>query len=285
MKKKLSKAVGSRRELAIDWQADATFEVPIPHDEADRVADLHRFEVLDTPPDIELDQITRLAAQICGTPIALITLVDSDRQWFKSKIGITIDETSRDIAFCAHAIMQHELFIVPDATKDRRFARNPLVQSSPHIRFYAGAPLVSPDQHALGTLCVIDRVPRRLTAEQKDALRALSALVMSHLELHRQIELQRDALAEQARERRAQKRPGRAGAAGGKARGESNRQAGQEVRAHAQTLLTVLRRASALGSNPEQRLLLKTARSSVAALLVISRQLAKASGKSIRARR
>src|ERR1043165_6351566 len=195
MKSKTSTA-RRRRQLPIHWKSDTKFPVPIPSGEPQRLAALRSYGVLDSPPDAELDQITLLASQICGTPIALISLIDSDRQWFKSKVGLTLSESSRVIAFCAHAIMQHDLFIVPDALKDRRFARNPLVISAPNIRFYAGAPLVSPDRHALGTLCVIDRVPRQLTTDQEMALRALSQLVMTHLDLHRRLEDQRRALLE-----------------------------------------------------------------------------------------
>jgi GAF domain-containing protein len=115
----------------------------------------------------------------------MITLVDEKRQWFKAKVGVTVKETSRDISFCGHAIAQSDLFIVPDATKDQRFEHNPLVISDPKIRFYAGAPLVTPDGHALGTLCVIDKVPRELRPDQKGALRVLARHVMTQLELRR----------------------------------------------------------------------------------------------------
>ncbi len=153
--------------------------------EAKRLKVLWQYDVLDTVPEEVFDDLTELAARICEAPIALISLVDEDRQWFKSKIGITVNETSRDISFCAHAIKQEDLFIIPDATKDARFAKNPLVISDPKIRFYAGAPLITPDGHALGSLCVIDQVPRELRLEQQQALRVLSRHVMTQLELRR----------------------------------------------------------------------------------------------------
>jgi len=153
--------------------------------EAKRLHVLWQYEVLDTIPEEVFDDLTELAASICEAPIALITLVDEDRQWFKSKVGISVSETSRDISFCGHAIKQNDLFIIPDATKDKRFANSPLVTSDPKIRFYAGAPLITPDGYALGTLCVIDKVPRELRPEQKQALRVLSRHVMTQLELRR----------------------------------------------------------------------------------------------------
>jgi two-component system, cell cycle sensor histidine kinase and response regulator CckA len=158
---------------------------PAKNNEARRLKVLWQYDVLDTVPEEVFDDLTELAARICEAPIALISLVDEDRQWFKSKVGVTINETSRDISFCAHAVKQQELFIIPDATKDLRFANNPLVTSDPKIRFYAGAPLITPDGHALGTLCVIDKVPRELRAEQKQALRVLARHVMTQLELRR----------------------------------------------------------------------------------------------------
>ncbi len=158
---------------------------PTTQPEAKRLKVLWQYDVLDTVPEEVFDDLTELAARICEAPIALISLVDENRQWFKAKVGVTIKETSRDISFCAHAIKQQELFIIPDATKDARFANNPLVTSDPKIRFYAGAPLVTPDGHALGTLCVIDKVPRELKAEQQQALRVLARHVMMQLELRR----------------------------------------------------------------------------------------------------
>ena len=164
---------------------DESMTAPIPPNEKKRLAVLWQYEVLDTVPEEVFDDLTELAARICEAPIALISLVDESRQWFKARIGTTVSETSRDVSFCAYAINQSELFIVPDATKDKRFARNPLVTSDPKIRFYAGAPLITPDGHPLGTLCVIDKVPRELRSDQKQALRILARHVVSQLELRR----------------------------------------------------------------------------------------------------
>lgn len=156
-----------------------------PENEKRRLQVLWQYDVLDTIPEAVFDDLTELAANICEAPIGLISLVDEKRQWFKSKVGTTLNETSRDISFCGHAIQQSDLFIVPDATRDRRFANNPLVISEPKIRFYAGAPLITADGYALGTLCVIDKVPRELRPEQKQALRTLARHVVSQLELRR----------------------------------------------------------------------------------------------------
>src|SRR2546427_2943795 len=157
----------------------------IPENEKKRLKVLWQYSVLDTVPEEIFDDLTELAARICEAPIALITLVDEKRQWFKSKVGVSINETSRDISFCSHAITQPGLFIVPDATKDERFADNPLVTSDPKVRFYAGAPLVTADGYALGTLCVIDKVPRELRPDQTQALTILARHVVSQLELRR----------------------------------------------------------------------------------------------------
>jgi|SRR6516225_2185466 GAF domain-containing protein len=150
-----------------------------------RLKVLWQYDVLDTVPEALFDDLTELAAGICEAPIALISLVDEKRQWFKSRFGTTLTETSRDVSFCSHAIKQPDLFIIPDASKDPRFASNPLVTSDPKIRFYAGAPLTSPDGYALGTLCIIDKVPRELRDQQKQALRILARHVVSQLELRR----------------------------------------------------------------------------------------------------
>jgi GAF domain-containing protein len=175
------------RKLPVAWSGGTKFSVPMPPDEKQRLRDLHRYEVLDTAPEASFDHLAQLAAHICQAPIALISLVDSDRQWFKARVGVSVSEMARDIAFCAHAIMQRGLFEIPDALQDERFAGNPLVVSDPRIRFYAGETLVTPDNHAIGTLCVIDRVPRKLTPEQAAALRVLAEQVMAQFELRRQI--------------------------------------------------------------------------------------------------
>ena len=164
----------------------------LPADEPERLAALPCCNVLDTPAEEEFDDFTKLAAQLCGTPIALISLIDASRQWFKSRVGLDAQETPREIAFCAHAIHQRDIFEVPNALEDPRFCSNPLVTEAPDIRFYAGAPLITSDGFALGTLCVIDQSPHHLTAAQREALARLGRQVV------RQLELRRSA-AEQAR--------------------------------------------------------------------------------------
>ncbi|MEB3359967.1 MAG: PAS domain S-box protein [Synechococcales bacterium] len=157
--------------------------IPFPDNEEQRLRKLLDYGILDTPPEPAYDDLTLLAAHICQAPIALISLLDAHRQWFKSAVGLNESETPRDIAFCTHTILDQDPMVVPDATADARFSQNPLVTSDPHIRFYAGAPLRSPDGYALGTLCVIDTQPRQLSAEQVAALEALSRQVVSQLEL------------------------------------------------------------------------------------------------------
>lgn len=156
---------------------------PVPTNEADRLRALRSYKILDTKPEVRFDELTQLAAIICGVPISLITLIDADRQWFKSKVGLELEETPRTQAFCTHAIMQPQMFVVEDATKDQRFANNPLVTGDPHIRFYAGAPLATSDGHLLGTMCVIDREPRKLTPDQMKALEILGRQVIANMEL------------------------------------------------------------------------------------------------------
>ena len=150
-----------------------------------RVAALLEYEIMDSPPEQAFDDLTKLTSFICGTPIALITLLDHERQWFKSSFGLSATETPLGHAFCAHAIEQSGIFTVPDATRDTRFSANPLVTGDPNIRFYAGSPLVNKDGVALGTLCAIDRVPRTLTRGQEEALAALGRNVMQLIEMRK----------------------------------------------------------------------------------------------------
>ena len=165
-------------------------------DEVARLSDLRRYKILDTDPEQGFDDLTLLASHICQSPIALITLIDAERQWFKSRVGVSIIETPRELSFCARAIEQSDLFIVPDATKDERFKTHPFVVSEPKIRFYAGVPFRSASGQPLGTLCVIDCVPRQLTGEQLQALRALSRQVQAQLELRRNLSELKSALTE-----------------------------------------------------------------------------------------
>ena len=160
-------------------------KAPLPTNEAERLAALKEYHILDTGTEQSYEDITVLASHICKVPIAMISLVDEARQWFKSRVGLEEQQTSRDTAFCAHAILQNEPLIVTDATKDRRFANSTLVTGEPHIRFYAGFPLINPEGLALGTLCVVDRQPRRISADQLKTMRALSRQVMTLLELRR----------------------------------------------------------------------------------------------------
>ena len=155
----------------------------IPNNEYGRLQKLKGYQVLDTSAEKEYDDITKLASFICETPIALISLVDKDRQWFESKVGLNPPELARDIAFCAHTILTDDVLIVSDSSKDQRFYDNPLTTNSPHIQFYAGAPLITPDGWKIGTLCVIDRKPRELSKEQLSALKTLSQNVVTLLEL------------------------------------------------------------------------------------------------------
>jgi GAF domain-containing protein len=190
--KKSRKRRPLRKNLQIDWSKQVHFDVPIPKDEGQRLVALEGYHILDTPPEENFDSITALAAHVCDTPVALLVLIDQERQWFKSSVGFNLKETPREYAFCAHTIMGRQLFAISDTTRDYRFAKNPLVKSGPRFRFYAGAPLVTADDRALGTLCVLDTVRRRLSPAQKTHLMALSKIAMTQLELRRRLAKEND---------------------------------------------------------------------------------------------
>jgi GAF domain-containing protein len=158
---------------------------PIPLNEHARLDLLRQYDILDTAPEPAFDEIAARAAEVCQTPISLLTFVDRDRTWFKSNTGLELREVPRDDSFCANAICQDEPYVIPDLLADERFSHNPLVTQKPHLRFYAGLPLISPEGLALGALCVIDRKPRELTPEQMDQLKELSKGAVLLLEIRR----------------------------------------------------------------------------------------------------
>ena len=167
---------------------------PKPANEEDRLRALRSYAILDTPPDPHFTDLVEVASYICGTPIAIVTLVDAGRQWFKASVGLDVQETSRDVSFCAHAILHDQMLEVPNALDDLRFADNPLVLGEMGLRFYAGVPLVTGENVALGTLCVLDREPRQLDGGQREALHALSRQVVAMLERHRAFNSLRDLM-------------------------------------------------------------------------------------------
>lgn len=171
--------------------------------ESARVAALNRYAILDSEPEQSFDDLVILAAHICHTPMAMLSLVDDHRQWFKSKVGVQVGETPREISICAHTIQQKDIFIVSDTLQDARFRENPLVTGEPHIRFYAGAPLINDDGFALGSLCVIDREPRELDPDQKEAVSALGRLALRQMELRMNLQLLKEALSDRTKEEHA----------------------------------------------------------------------------------
>jgi hypothetical protein len=158
---------------------------PIPLNEHARLELLRQYDILDTPPEPEFDEIAVRAAQVCQTPIAQLSFVDRDRAWFKANVGWDVAEIPRETSFCAHAICQDDLYVAPDMLADERFSHNSLVTQKPHLRFYAGVPLVSPEGLAIGTLCVLDRKPRELTPLQQDELKELAKGAILLLEIRR----------------------------------------------------------------------------------------------------
>lgn len=171
--------------------------------EAARLAALDRYAILDTDPEESFDALVILASYVSKTPMAMLSLLDDHRQWFKSSVGVQVRETPLELSICVHAIKQQDLFIVPDTLLDARFRENPLVLGEPHIRFYAGAPLINEDGYALGTLCVLDRQPRELDLEQRQALKSLRQLALRQMELRRNLQLLKDALNDRTREEHA----------------------------------------------------------------------------------
>ena len=182
---------------------------PICNDKQ-RLAALRRYGILDTPPEQAFDDIARLVAHVCQTPVALVSFVDEHRQWFKAEVGMGVRETPLDLSICAHAILRKDLFVVHDTLEDEVFRENPVVKHDPHLRFYAGAQLITPDGQALGTLCVLDYVPRSLTPQQQDALRALARQVVSQLELRQALAAQRATAETLVAARRAAEQANRA---------------------------------------------------------------------------
>jgi two-component system NtrC family sensor kinase len=158
------------------------FSAPIPEDDAERLATLYQYSILDTAPEQGFDDVTTLAAYVCDAPFSTVTLVDQDRQWFKSELGFGARQTNRADSFCACALLEPEPLIIPDTHDDPRFAQNPFVLGAPEIRFYAGAPLIAPNGHILGTVCVFDTKPREISSAQVKALQALARQVMALLE-------------------------------------------------------------------------------------------------------
>ena len=181
-------------------------KAPIPLNEEERIAELRALRILDTPPEERFDRLVQLAAHLFGVPIAYIAMVDSDRQWFKSKCGLTDDQTGRDISFCGHAILNKEPLVINDATKDERFADNPLVVGEPHVRLYVGCPLRGPNGHNVGTICIVDNKPREINDSDIETLKRLGAMAERELDLldlvgtqQRLIKAQRLALTAQER--------------------------------------------------------------------------------------
>ena len=171
-------------------------KAPIPANEEPRLEALRGLDILDTAPEGAFDDLARLAAKVCSTPIALVSLVDQDRQWIKAKVGLDLTESPRNLSVCAHAILERDVCVIPDLAADPRFSANPMVTSGPNLHFYAGAPLVTAEGLALGMVCVLDHKPGELREEQKGLLRSLARQVMEQLELRREVKDLARAIAE-----------------------------------------------------------------------------------------
>ncbi len=244
---------------------------PIPANDAERVVVLRSLGILDTPPEPDYDEITQLAAQICGTPIALVTLVDAERQWFKSRVGITGTEGPRETSFCAHVICEpdKELFVVPDAQQDPRFIDHPAVLEAPNVRFYAGAPLVTHDGWALGTLCVADRKPRELTPGQLNALTILKRHVVNALELRRLVEAQKEMISALERTQRELKEARRVAEEATRAKAEFLAAMSHEIRTPMNAVIGMTTLLEATALDADQRDSVATIRQSGDHLLTV----------------
>jgi len=243
---------------------------PIPSTEAERLAALQAYDILDTLPEKAFDDLTRIAAHICQTPIVLVSLVDGERQWFKSRIGMEDTETSREVSFCAHAILdQHHVMTVPDATQDPRFADNPLVTGDFNLRFYAGAPLVSSTGHAVGALCVIDHVSRQLSEAQRDALEVLGRQIVAQMELRRNLVVLRRQVEQEVADRRRAEIERETAIAAAKARAEFLAVMSHELRTPMNGVIGMTELMFATDLSDEQRDYLETIQLSGNALLAV----------------